>query len=287
MPGTLFLVATPIGNLEDITMRALRVLKEVDLIAAEDTRRTAKLLTHFGIGTRTTSLHEHNEHETVPKLISRLQSGTSVAVVSDAGMPVISDPGYVLAAAAREAGIRVEAIPGASALTTAVAGAGLPASTVVFLGFPPARAGERKRWLEKATALPGTLVLFEAPTRLRATLVAIADVLGDRFVVVAHELTKIHESWHRGWAREVAADSQLPDRGEFTILVSDQIHCPTENLTTVADPVRIVEEFRRMTEVDGLERRSALAHLAETFSLPKRAIYAMVEQAKARRVSNL
>jgi len=147
MPGAFVLVATPIGNLEDMTLRGLRSLREADLIAAEDTRHTGKLLTHFGITTPTVSLHEHNERSRIPELLDRVRRGQRVAVVTDAGMPAISDPGYAVVAAAITAGLTVEVIPGVSALTTAIAGAGLPADLVTFVGFPPSRAGERARWL--------------------------------------------------------------------------------------------------------------------------------------------
>ena len=169
MPGSLFVVATPIGNLEDITLRALRVLKQVDLIAAEDTRRTGHLLTHFGITTRTTSLHEHNEKSRVPGLIQQVVGGLQLAVVTDAGMPSVSDPGYLIVRSAIDAGVKVEVIPGVSALTTAMAGSGLPTDEIRFLGFAPSRPGERRRWLaDKVVSGAGTAVLFEAPGRLAA-----------------------------------------------------------------------------------------------------------------------
>ena len=171
MPGSLFLVATPIGNLEDITLRALRVLKEVDLIAAEDTRRTGHLLTHFGITTRTTSLHEHNEKSRVPGLVRQVADGLRLAVVTDAGMPSVSDPGYLIVRQALDAGLKVEVVPGVSALTTALAGSGLPTDEFTFLGFAPSRTGERKRWLSaKVAAASGTVAMFEAPGRLAGLL---------------------------------------------------------------------------------------------------------------------
>ena len=214
MPGTLALVATPIGNLEDITLRALRVLREASLIAAEDTRRTARLLTHYGITTRTTSLHEHNERQRVPQLVARLLAGEHIAVVSDAGSPSISDPGFLMVRAALAAGIRVDVVPGASALIAAVAGSGLPADVVSFVGFAPARSGERKRWLAGLRQFPGSVVFFEAPGRLRATLEEARAALGDRPVAVAHELTKLHESWHRGSLSQVLSDQSLPSKGD-------------------------------------------------------------------------
>jgi 16S rRNA (cytidine1402-2'-O)-methyltransferase len=170
MPGSLVLVATPIGNLEDITLRALRALKEADLIAAEDTRRTAGLLDHYGIATPTISLHEHNERERLPGLIERIKRGETIAVVTDAGMPGISDPGFLAVREALQAGLRVEVVPGVSALTTAVAGAGLPSERVSFLGFAPSRGAERKRWLTEERETRGTLVIFEAPSRIAGLL---------------------------------------------------------------------------------------------------------------------
>ena len=207
MPGSLFLVATPIGNLEDITLRALRVLKQVDLIAAEDTRRTGHLLAHFGIATRTTSLHEHNEKSRVPGLVRQVQDGLQLAVVTDAGMPSLSDPGYLIVRQALDAGLKVEVIPGVSALTTALTGSGLPTDEFSFLGFAPSRAGERKRWLAaKVARAAGTVALFEAPGRLAGLLGDLATVCGDRYIVIAHELTKLHESWHRGWLSDLTRE---------------------------------------------------------------------------------
>jgi len=224
MPGSLFLVATPIGNLEDITLRALRVLKQVDLIAAEDTRRTGHLLAHFGIATRTTSLHEHNEKSRVPGLVRQVQDGLQLAVVTDAGMPSLSDPGYLIVRQSLDAGLKIEVVPGVSALTTALTGSGLPTDEFSFLGFAPSRTGERKRWLEaKVAQVAGTVALFEAPGRLPGLLADLLAVCGDRYVVIAHELTKLHESWHRGWLSDLTREdavATLPDRGEFVVLVA-------------------------------------------------------------------
>src|SRR5215471_10930236 len=167
MPGTLFVVATPIGNLEDITVRALRVLREVDVIAAEDTRRTAHLLARHGIATSTTSLHEHNEATKAESLVARLQRGESVALVSDAGTPTVSDPGGRLIRAAQGAGIRVEPIPGPSAVLAALAASGLPSESFTFLGFPPIKLNDRNQWFERLKRAAGTVVFFEAPHRIR------------------------------------------------------------------------------------------------------------------------
>jgi 16S rRNA (cytidine1402-2'-O)-methyltransferase len=280
MPGALVLVATPIGNLEDMTLRGLRLLREADLIAAEDTRHTAKLLTHFGITTRTVSLHEHNERSRIPELLDRIRRGERVAVVTDAGMPAISDPGFAVVAAAVAAGLDVEVIPGVSALTTGVAGAGLPADVVTFVGFPPSRAGERARWMAQWRETPGVLVLFEAPHRLRATLEALAQALGNRQVVVAHELTKVHESWHRGLLDKLIADKDLPSKGEFTILVGPATEAPDGQDVAALEPEQLGAEFGLMTKNGAMTRRDAIAELARRHGLRKREVYSMVEAAK-------
>src|SRR5918995_2055086 len=194
MTGILYVVATPIGNLEDVTLRALRVLREVSLIAAEDTRRTARLLQHYSIPTPTTSLHEHNERTRTPGLVRRLQEGDSLALVTDAGTPVLSDPGALLVAAAHEAGIRVEPVPGPSAVMAALSGSGLHLSDgFLFAGFPPFRSTARKAFLQRVSGEQRPVVLFEAPHRVRALLADMLAVVGDRRITIARELTKIHE----------------------------------------------------------------------------------------------
>src|SRR5689334_19529412 len=185
MAGILYVVATPIGNLEDVTLRALRILREVSLIAAEDTRRTAKLLQHYSISTRTTSLHEHNEREKTPRLVERLRSGDSIALVSDAGTPAISDPGQGLVAAAREAGIRVDSVPGPSSVMAAISASGLPAAEFIFLGFPPHRSNARTNWLRTIACETRLAVFFEAPHRIRQTLAELSAFTGpDRIIGV-------------------------------------------------------------------------------------------------------
>src|SRR5437773_8319750 len=190
MPGTLFVVATPIGNLEDITVRALRVLREVAIIAAEDTRRTAHLLARHAITTPTTSLHEHNESKRAPTLIARLKKGDDIALVSDAGTPTISDPGGYLIRMAIDAGLRVEPIPGASAAMAALAVSGLPTESFSFLGFPPTRSKARTEWFERLRTVAGTVIFFEAPHRIRETLRELQETIGDCPDVVGRELTK-------------------------------------------------------------------------------------------------
>ncbi len=283
MPGTLFLVATPIGNLEDMTIRGLRVLKEADLVAAEDTRHTAKLLSHYGITTRTISLHEHNERHQVPKLLDEIAAGRTVAVVTDAGMPAISDPGFLVVREAVARGLPVAVIPGASALTAALAGSALPANIVTFLGFPPSRSGERKRWLRDTAAnAPGTLVLYESPMRLGSTLEDLREILHDRHAVIARELTKLHESWHRGSLSELAravAAGEIPSRGECVILVSDQIVDGDVAIKELSD-ADVVGQFSHLTNIDGLSRREALSEVADRTKMSKRAVYALIERAK-------
>src|SRR6266478_2161344 len=204
MPGTLFVVATPIGNLEDITVRALRVLREVAVIAAEDTRRTAQLLARHAIATPTTSLHEHNEAGKSGALVARLLRGDSIALVSDAGTPTVSDPGGLLIRAAIDADIRVESIPGPSAVLAALAASGLPTDAFSFVGFPPTRGKDRKYWFHRIKAIRGTIVFFEAPHRIQSTLTEIAREIGNCQAVICRELTKVHEELVRGPIMEIA-----------------------------------------------------------------------------------
>ena len=217
--GTLFIVATPIGNLEDITLRALRILREVDVIAAEDTRHTGRLLHHYGITTPMLSLHEHNERGRIDTVLARLADGRSVALVSDAGTPLISDPGADLVAAARDANARVEALPGASAVLAALVASGLADGEFTFLGFPPKKHHERMAWLRRAASEPRTLVIYEAPHRVRASLADMADAFGDRDAVLARELTKIHEEFVRGTCRQLLDSVESP-KGEYVIVIS-------------------------------------------------------------------
>ena len=221
MPGLLYIVATPIGNLEDITYRAVRMLREADLIACEDTRQTRKLLDHYGIHTPTISYHEHNEAERAAELAARLVAGASIALVSDAGMPLVSDPGYRVVRAAIDAGIAVEPVPGASAALAALAASGLPTDAFRFGGFLPHKAGQRLKLLESLSGEQATVIFYEAPHRILESLEAIEQALGPRPVVVARELTKIHEEFLRGTAAEVRA--QLAARGavkgEITLLI--------------------------------------------------------------------
>lgn len=277
MPGTLFVVATPIGNLEDITARALRVLAEADVIAAEDTRHTGRLLAHFAITTPTTSFYEQNERDKLPLLLDRLRAGQSIALVSDAGTPAISDPGYRLVRAATAEGIRVEAVPGPSAILAALIVSGLPTNAFTFLGFPPARAQARDRWLADLATRRETTIFFEAPHRVRDTLEAAARLLGSREVVICRELTKLHEDVRRGPIAELVA-SLPPPRGEFTIVVS-----PAEEVDVPAglpNPEDLLSEFGHMTANLGLDRRAAISRLAERYRTPSREVYAAIERAR-------
>lgn len=219
--NTLYVVATPIGNLEDITLRALRVLREVALIAAEDTRRTRHLLQHYDITTPLLSFHEHNKAERIPRLLRALAQG-DVALVSDAGTPLVNDPGYELVVAAIEAGFRVVPVPGPSAPLAALVASGLPTDAFLYLGYLPRKPGERRRRLEQVAGLPYTLLFLETPQRLRAALDDLAAVLGpQRRIAIARELTKVHEEiWRGTLAQAVAYFQQHEPRGEFTLVVA-------------------------------------------------------------------
>src|SRR5205809_815599 len=260
MAGTLFVVATPIGNLEDITVRALRVLREVALIAAEDTRRTSHLLARHAIATPTTSLHEHNEAAKSASLVARVQRGESIALVSDAGTPTVSDPGKRLIREAIDAGIRIEPIPGPSAVLAALAASGLPTESFAFLGFPPTRSKDRKLWFERLRAVGGTVVFFEAPHRIQITLAELAREVGDCEVAVGRELTKVHEELVRGPISRIG-DRVSEGRGEFTVVA--YIGRTTENQPTEsASPDRVVAEFHKLTSAPGITRRKAITMLS-------------------------
>ena len=278
MPGTLFVVATPIGNLEDITLRALRVLREVALIAAEDTRRTGHLLARHAIVTPTTSLHEHNEAGKTHTLIARMQRGDSLALVSDAGTPTVSDPGGRLIRAAIDAGLRVEPVPGPSAVLAALSASGLPTDSFMFMGFPPIRSKDRKLWFERVKAIRGTIVFFEAPHRIEATLDEFRRDIGDCDVAIGRELTKAHEQLVRG-PITTAIDQLTDRRGEFTVVI--QIGLKTENsVGEPFDPSRISEELRLMTVKAGVTKRKAIGILARKHGLQPNEIYDLLEASK-------
>ena len=279
MPGTLFVVATPIGNLDDVTTRALRVLREADLIAAEDTRRTSHLLARYAITTSTTSLHEHNEHQKAASLLARLERGESIALVSDAGTPTVSDPGQRLIQAAAAAGCRIEPVPGPSAILAVLAASGFPADTFLFLGFPPTRSKDRVDWFQRLGKASGTVVFFEAPHRLRRTLSEIVQSVGDLPVVVGRELTKIHEQLVRG-PISVALQSLEEPRGEFAIAVD--IGRTIESTADVSSQeASAIADFGLITELAGASRRAIAAALAKRHGLPANRVYALLEAAKS------
>jgi 16S rRNA (cytidine1402-2'-O)-methyltransferase len=278
MPGTLFVVATPIGNLEDITARALRVLREVRLIAAEDTRRTARLLARYTIDTPTTSFHQHNESSKLTAILERLKSGDDVALVSDAGTPTVSDPGQHLIRAAIDASVRVEPIPGPSAVLAALAASGIEAPTFAFMGFPPIRSKDRKIWLDELAKARRPVIFFEAPHRIRETLQEIRRDIGDCSISVARELTKVHEEFVRGPISSVIEHLAAPI-GEYTIVLD--IGQETEYVSSEPiSPNALRDELGRMTSIGGLTRRKALGRLARTHGIPINMVYDLIERAK-------
>lgn len=272
--GTLYVVGTPIGNLDDITVRAARVLEAVSLVACEDTRRTRKLLTHLGIKTRVMSCHEHKEKACAEAVIEALASGADVAFVSDAGTPGLSDPGRVLVERVWKAGFPVAPIPGVSALTAALSVSGLSGDSFYFAGFLPAKKEARQKALKGLAGLPVSLVFFEAPHRIKAFLADLIDVLGDRSVLLGRELTKVHESILRGRASEVAAkiEEQEP-RGEMTVIVEGACVCEDEDRTPELDAARRVMEA--MTTRRALSRRDAASLLSSLTGLSRKTLYGL------------
>jgi 16S rRNA (cytidine1402-2'-O)-methyltransferase len=269
MPGTLFVVATPIGNLGDLSERARDTLASVDVVACEDTRVTGKLLHHVGVRARMVSYHEHNESRRAPELLARLESGEDVALVSDAGTPLVSDPGYRLVAAAREAGIAVRAVPGPSALLAALAVAGLPTSSFTFAGFLPSRGSARSRALEALRGLPHTLVLFEAPTRAARLLGELSETLGPRPAALLREMTKLHEEHWSGTLAELAERAAgARFRGEVTLVVAGA----PEDAPAVAEPAELASEFAALRDAGRTAREAAKA-LASRYGLSTREIY--------------
>jgi 16S rRNA (cytidine1402-2'-O)-methyltransferase len=265
--GTLYIVSTPIGNLEDITLRALRVVRDAQLIAAEDTRTTRILLRKYDIATRVVSYNEHNMRRRTSGLIEGLETG-DVALVSEAGTPGVSDPGHELIGAAIAAGFPVVAIPGPSAVVAALVASGLPMREFTFLGFLPRRAGDRRRVLREAAAEPRTLVLFEAPHRLRRTLDDMREILGERRIAICRELTKAFEEVFRGTAAEALAHFQEP-RGEFTVVIEGT----TTDQTTVSDAD--VQSHLKEAKGRGLSARDAVKAVTVLTGRPRREVYAM------------
>jgi len=274
MSGLLYLVATPIGNLEDITYRAVRALKEADLIACEDTRQTRKLLDHYGIDKPAISYHDHNEAARSEELAARLRAGAVVALVSDAGTPLVSDPGYRLVKAAIESGVSVQPVPGASAVLAALAASGLPTDAFHFGGFLPSKPGQRAKALEALAAEEATLVFYEAPHRILEALEAIEQTLGPRPVVVARELTKIHEEFLRGTAAEIREQLALRDsvKGEITVLIGKAVAPPPDE-TPLSDAVEALMDA-------GTPRMDAIKEVARRRGLSKREVYSQLLEAK-------
>jgi 16S rRNA (cytidine1402-2'-O)-methyltransferase len=268
----LFLVGTPIGNLEDITLRALRILKEVDQIACEDTRHSQKLLTHYGIHKPLVSYHEHNEMTRAPELVVALEQGAKIALVSDAGMPLVSDPGHRLVALCVRHRIPVVPVPGPSALLAALGASGLPTEEFLFAGFLPARSGERRRALERLLVEDRTIVLYEAPHRIAEAVDDAREVLGDRQACLAREVTKLHEEFRRGRLSEIAASlEERPPRGEITLLIGPAE--PAESSKRSDESQSLADRVEELTRQAKLDRKDALKLAAKERGLTRRAAY--------------
>ncbi|HEY6306589.1 MAG TPA: 16S rRNA (cytidine(1402)-2'-O)-methyltransferase [Candidatus Angelobacter sp.] len=278
--GVLYVVATPIGNLEDITYRAVRILNAAGLIACEDTRQTRKVLDHYGIAAPTISYHEHNEAARAEELVRKLEEGLTIAQVSDAGMPGISDPGYRLIKLAIERGITVVPIPGASALIAALVGSGLPTDAFDFRGFLPAKSGQRRTALESFRDAAQTIVVYEAPHRIREALEDIVAGLGpDRPVVIARELTKIHEEFIRGTAAEILTQVRGRElKGEITLLIG-----PGEVSAEAASAESLAVRLEQIIKEQKLDAKAALKVLAKEQGLSKSEVYRELQRKKARR----
>jgi 16S rRNA (cytidine1402-2'-O)-methyltransferase len=271
--GTLYVVATPIGNLDDITLRAIRILREVDRIACEDTRQTRKLLDRHGISKPLVSYHEHNEQARAEELLRELAAGKNIALVSDAGTPLIADPGYRLVAQARAQGITVSPIPGASAVLTALSASGLPTDAFFFGGFLPAKKTQRRKILEEMKRYPATLVFYEAPHRILEALDDIAEVLGPRRVTLARELTKIHEEFLAGEPSELreALGKRPSIKGEITLVIGKA------EALAAADATPIEAAFDKLLEA-GVPRMEAMKTVARERGLSKREVYQILSE---------
>ncbi len=281
--GTLYIVASPIGNLEDITLRALRVLKEVDLIAAEDTRHTKKLLVHYGIVTPLTSYHQHNEKARSISLVHRLSSGCRIALISDAGTPILSDPGFLLVQAAIRAGILVIPIPGPSALTTALGASGLPTDRFAFEGFLPARKAERREKLRGLQEEKRTLVFYEVPHRIKESLQDLLEVLGEREMVLGREMTKLHEDFIRGSVSELAAQAKVKEwRGEMTLVVEGKKDRDSDIDREKERERGLKTEIKKLRK-EGMRVKEIAELLGERFYLSKREVYRMVLEGEGRK----
>jgi 16S rRNA (cytidine1402-2'-O)-methyltransferase len=276
--GCLYLVGTPIGNLEDITLRALRILREADQIAAEDTRHTQKLLSHYEITRPLVSYHEHNEMTRAPELLIALEQGAKIALVSDAGMPLVSDPGYRLVTLCLRHQIPVVPIPGPSALLASLSASGLPNEEFLFVGFLPARSGERRRGLEHLRIEDRTIILYEAPHRIEECVADAREILGDRPACLAREVTKLHEEFRRGKLSAIAVSlTERPARGEITLLIGPED--PSEARAHADSAQSLSERVEELIRQAKLDRKEALKLAAKERGITRRAAYdQMLEQ---------
>ncbi|HKP71275.1 MAG TPA: 16S rRNA (cytidine(1402)-2'-O)-methyltransferase [Pyrinomonadaceae bacterium] len=276
MLGKLYLVATPIGNLQDVTPRIIETLTEVGVIACEDTRHTRKLLTHLNIKNKLVSYHEHNETERAAELAGLLKDGTSVAIVSDAGMPGISDPSFRIVREAIEIGAEVVTIPGPVAFVAAAVASGLPTDAIFFGGFLPARKTERRRRLTELASIPATLTFYESPRRIAATVIDCLEILGDREAVVARELTKLHEQLHRGKLSTLASEfSSATAKGEIVLLIDRDRDISTTVSEVSTLPLRVAQ-----LESEGIDRKTALKQAAKEFGIGKSEAYRRLQAEK-------
>lgn len=277
--GILYVVATPIGNLEDITYRAVRILGEVDLIAAEDTRNTARLLSHYDIKTRVISCHDHNEDARAEHIIKMIVSGMSVAVVSDAGTPLISDPGYRVVESAAANGIKIVPVPGASSLLAALSASGLPVEKFTFMGFAPRQSSKRKSFLEKAAALSHTSVFFESPHRIIDLLTDMIPIFGNRQAVAAREITKLYEEFLRGSITEIieALSSRETVKGEFVLLIDGQ---EQDKISKDVAPEETLETEIKEMLGKSLKTSEIAKKLSEKYRLPRQSVYSKILEIK-------
>jgi len=282
--GYLYLVGTPIGNLEDITLRALRVLKEVDQIACEDTRHTQKLLSHYDIHKPLISYHEHNELTRAPELVVSLEQGAKIALVSDAGMPLVSDPGHRLVTLCLRHHIPVVPIPGPSALLASLSASGLPNEEFLFVGFLPARSGERRRALERLRIEDRTIILYEAPHRVAECIADAREVLGNRSACLAREVTKLHEEFRRGKLSELSTSlGERPARGEITLLIGPE--APADARTHANSTQSLADRVEELIRQAKLDRKEALKLAAKERGLTRRAAYDEIVSGRANEAS--
>jgi 16S rRNA (cytidine1402-2'-O)-methyltransferase len=277
--GCLYLVGTPIGNLEDITLRALRILKEADQIACEDTRHTQKLLSHYDIHKPLVSYHEHNELTRAPELVVALEQGAKIALVSDAGMPLVSDPGHRLVTLCLRHHIPIVPIPGPSALLASLSASGLPNEEFLFVGFLPARSGERRRALERLRIEDRTIILYEAPHRLAECIADAREVLGNRSACIAREVTKLHEEFLRGKLSELSTSlDERPARGEITLLIAPE--APADARTHANSTQSLADRVEELIRQAKLDRKEALKLAAKERGLTRRAAYDEIVSAR-------